>query len=110
MVVPSNNTCPSVVTTWEGMGGALRRTLIPTPPKTAKDMTSTRPRAIQSFLYAMSEHLSFVAFPVSAIFPALLPGETKCCFQDECAGAGRPPAPPAFYTGFDSSRRRRVEA
>jgi len=39
------------------MGGALVRTFTPTPPKTAKDITSTTPKAIHSFLWAILKHL-----------------------------------------------------
>src|SRR5438876_5324021 len=55
MVSPLKSTRPSELTTSDGIGGALLRTLIPTPPRTAKEMVSTSPRAIHNFRYDMDE-------------------------------------------------------
>src|SRR5216117_1448473 len=55
MVSPSKSTRPSELTTSDGIGGALLRTLIPTPPRTVKEMVSTSPRAIHSFRYDMDD-------------------------------------------------------
>src|SRR5215813_14027081 len=59
---PLKSTRPSEVTTSDGMGGALLRTLIPTPPSTAKEMMSTSPSAIHSLRYDMDEFLSLIAY------------------------------------------------
>src|SRR5579864_5485526 len=45
------------------MGGALLMTLIPTPPKTAKELINTNAKAIHSFLYVICEHLSWNSHP-----------------------------------------------
>src|SRR6516162_3059495 len=58
IVSPSKSRWPSEATTSEGIGGALWSTLTPTPPNTAKETVNTSPRAIQSLLYVIDEHLS----------------------------------------------------
>src|SRR5438105_10025044 len=68
MASPVKRTRPSEVTTSDGIGGALLRTLIPTPPRTAKEMVSTRPRAIHSFRYDMDNsfqrcRIAILSFP-----------------------------------------------
>jgi len=49
------------------MGAALVRTFTPTPPKTAKDISSTKPKAIHSSLYAMLQRLSKGMFAQVAV-------------------------------------------
>src|SRR5437764_4430934 len=63
---PTKSTRPSEVTTSDGIGGALLSTLIPTPPRTAKEMVSTSPRAIHSFRYDMDD--SFPRREITMLF------------------------------------------
>src|SRR5689334_20004074 len=76
MSSPESKTCPAVVTTSRGIGGAWRNISVPTQPRTPNEHTKMAMKTIQSFF--TTSHSSRIGFSYRIYSLLDYPRRLKC--------------------------------